>query len=116
MSRRRGRRRHVPQRTCVACQTSRPKRELIRVVRTPEGAILVDETGKRNGRGAYLCAQRSCWETAVGHKHLERALEVAVSAEARAALMEFAAGLPQPLTSEDSRHHEEAEKGVDQDE
>ena len=85
-------------------------------MRTPEGAIVVDGTGKLNGRGAYLCAQRSCWETAIARKHLERALNVAVPAEAQAELMEYAAGLPQPLTAEDNQHYEEAAKGVDQDE
>jgi len=114
VGRRRQRRKHIPQRTCVACRTSRPKRELVRVVRTPEGSIVIDPTGKRNGRGAYLCAQRSCFELALARKHLERALEVAIPAEAQAELMEYAAGLPQPLAAEDNQHYEEAAKGVGQ--
>ena len=114
MSRRPRRRKHVPQRTCVACRTGRAKRELVRVVRTPEGAVVVDETGKRNGRGAYLCPRMSCWEIAIEHKHLERALNVEVTTEAQAQLMEYAAGLPQPLTAEDRQHDEEAVKGVGQ--
>ena len=116
MSRRPRRRKHVPHRTCVACRTGRAKRELVRVVRTPEGAIVIDETGKRNGRGAYLCRQTSCWKTAISHRHLERALNTEVPAEAQAQLMEYAAGLPQPLTAEDTPLYDTAAKGVDQDE
>ena len=52
---------HIPQRTCVGCQTVLSKRTLIRLVRTPEG-VLVDPSGKLNGRGAYLHNRRSCWE------------------------------------------------------
>ena len=55
-------RKHIPQRTCVACREVLPKRALIRVVRTREG-IRVDPTGKMNGRGAYLHDRRECWET-----------------------------------------------------
>ena len=92
------RRKHVPQRTCVACRTVRGKRELVRTVRTPEGAIVVDETGKRSGRGAYLCRQRSCWETALAQRRLEQALKVALTAENETLLREYATGLPQSLT------------------
>jgi len=52
---------HVPQRTCIVCQQVRPKRELIRVVRTPAGHVELDPTCKKSCRGAYLCARRSCW-------------------------------------------------------
>ncbi len=79
MAKKSGRRRHVPQRTCVACNTVRPKRELVRIVRTPEGEILVDETGKLNGRGAYLCRQRVCWEAALARKRLEQTLNVTLT-------------------------------------
>jgi predicted RNA-binding protein YlxR (DUF448 family) len=88
---------------------------LVRIVRTPEGAVVVDETGKLNGRGAYLCPQLSCWETAVDRKALDHALNTRITAEAHARLMEYAAGLPQPLTAE-AEHHQEAAKGVGQDE
>ena len=96
----RPRRKHVPQRTCVVCRTVRPKRELVRVVRTPEGEVVVDETGKRSGRGAYLCRERGCWETALKRRLLERALKTALTAEAESALREYAMGLPQLLTTE----------------
>lgn len=92
------RRKHVPQRTCVACRTVRGKRELVRIVRTPEGAVIVDETGKRSGRGAYLCRQRSCWETALARRQLEQALKVALTSESETLLREYATGLPQSLT------------------
>jgi predicted RNA-binding protein YlxR (DUF448 family) len=86
----RPKRKHVPRRTCIACRAVRSKRELVRVVRTPEGSVVVDETGKRNGRGAYLCRQRDCWESALARNHLERALKTTLTAEARAELREYA--------------------------
>jgi predicted RNA-binding protein YlxR (DUF448 family) len=52
-------------------------------VRTPEGSVEVDETGKRNGRGAYICARKSCWEAALQKDRLARALRATISAEAR---------------------------------
>lgn len=85
---------HVPMRTCIACRESKPKRELLRVVRTPDGHVLLDATGKKAGRGAYLCAKLSCWETALKRKRLENEFEVAISAEDRAALDAFVATLP----------------------
>ncbi len=65
---------HVPQRTCIACRRTDAKRGLIRLVRTPEGRIEVDATGKRNGRGAYLCHNPTCWDAAIKRRALERAL------------------------------------------
>jgi len=94
MGKRSQRHKHVPQRTCVACRTVRPKGELVRIVRTPEGAVMVDETGKRNGRGTYLCRQRGCWETALARRQLERALKTTLTTETEAQLWEYAAGLP----------------------
>ena len=111
MGKRPQRRRHVPQRTCVACRVPRPKRELVRIVRTPEGAVMVDDTGRRSGRGAYLCRQRGCWETALARRQLERALKVTLTAETQAQLREYAAGLPQLLAVE-SEGSEGTAKGV----
>jgi predicted RNA-binding protein YlxR (DUF448 family) len=85
---------HVPLRTCVACRQSKPKRELLRVVRTPEGQVLLDPTGKKAGRGAYICARLSCWEIALKRKKLESEFEVTISSEDRAALDAFVATLP----------------------
>jgi len=79
-SKSRGRTKHVPQRTCVVCRTVHDKRELVRLVRTPEGLLVVDKTGKQNGRGAYLCRQRSCWEAALKGRQLARALKMEIGA------------------------------------
>lgn len=87
---------HVPQRTCIACHQVKPKRELLRIVRTPDGHVEMDPTGKKSGRGAYLCATRSCWTTALKKKRLEQELETTISEEDRAALESYAATLPQP--------------------
>jgi len=88
------RRKHVPQRTCVACQVTRNKRELVRIVRTPAGPVEVDLTGKKAGRGAYLCKSAACWEKALRKRHLEYALQTTITHEDRAALMEYARTLP----------------------
>ncbi|MCL6597330.1 RNase P modulator RnpM [Alicyclobacillus macrosporangiidus] len=69
------RQRKLPLRKCVGCQGMFPKRELIRVVLTPEEQILLDPTGKRNGRGAYVCANPDCLRQARKRKSLERALK-----------------------------------------
>jgi len=68
----------VPARTCVACRTSRPKRELVRIVRTPDRRIVVDETGRLAGRGAYVCRTAACLTIANTRGALSRALETPV--------------------------------------
>ncbi len=88
------RQKHIPQRTCVACGQVRPKRELIRVVRSPDGHIALDPTSKKSGRGAYVCARRSCWDIALKKGKLEREFETKLSPEDRAALDEYYASLP----------------------
>ena len=87
------RRRHVPQRTCVACRRVLPKRELVRVVRTPDGTIVIDEVGKKPGRGAYLCRSRACLASALGGNQLDHALKVALSPEEKAQVAESVAEL-----------------------
>ncbi|MFC2030833.1 RNase P modulator RnpM [Chloroflexota bacterium] len=67
-------------RTCIGCHRKKPKRELIRIVRTPEGTVEVDPRGKRSGRGAYLCADGNCLEGALVPERLARALKCSVSA------------------------------------
>lgn len=62
----------IPLRRCVGCREMKDKRELIRVVRNNEGAIFVDPTGKKNGRGAYICKNKACFEKAVKSKSLSR--------------------------------------------
>ncbi len=86
--------RHVPERTCVACRQQRPKRELLRIVRTPQGRVELDPTGKKSGRGAYLCAKRSCWDLALRKGVLEREFEVSLDPEDRAALEAYVETLP----------------------
>jgi predicted RNA-binding protein YlxR (DUF448 family) len=86
--------RHVPQRTCIVCRQVRPKRELIRVVRTPAGHIELDPTGKKSGRGAYLCARRSCWEPALHQGRLAREFEMSIPAEDLPALEAYLDSLP----------------------
>ncbi|MFB9329741.1 MULTISPECIES: RNase P modulator RnpM [Paenibacillus] len=73
--------RKIPLRKCVACQQMLAKKELIRVVRTPDEAVLIDLTGKKAGRGAYLCGKVSCFKLAKKSKALDRALKQPVSTE-----------------------------------
>ena len=68
----------VPQRQCVGCRTMRDKKALLRVVKTPEGEILLDATGKKSGRGAYVCPDGECLKKARKSRALERALETAI--------------------------------------
>ena len=71
----------VPMRQCVGCREMKAKRELNRVIKTSDNQVLVDATGKKNGRGAYLCPRRECLEKAVKNKGLERSLKTAVPKE-----------------------------------
>ena len=80
------RRKHIPLRSCIACREKLPKRELIRIVRTPEGTLEVDPKGKRAGRGAYLCRKRQCSETALTSGRLSQALKTKVTASEAEAL------------------------------
>lgn len=85
-------RKHIPQRTCVACHIAQDKRTLIRIVRTKDG-VRIDQTGKLNGRGAYLHNSRHCWEQALKGK-LEQALRMEFSKEDIQILTEIAKKLP----------------------
>jgi predicted RNA-binding protein YlxR (DUF448 family) len=80
--------RHIPQRSCVACRTVRDKKELVRLVRTPEGEVHLDPTGKQSGRGAYLCPRLDCLRVAQKRKSLDRAFKATVPTEAWARLEE----------------------------
>jgi hypothetical protein len=80
------RRKHVPQRTCVACREKDSKRQLVRIVRTADAGVVIDLTGKRPGRGAYLCDQPACWDKALHSNLLDQALKTKVTAEEKAAL------------------------------
>lgn len=71
----------IPMRQCLGCREMKPKRELIRVVRSPEGDIALDFNGKANGRGAYVCPNPECLKKAEKSKALDRAFSVAVPVE-----------------------------------
>jgi predicted RNA-binding protein YlxR (DUF448 family) len=86
---------HVPLRTCIACRQVRPKREMVRIVRAPEGGLVVDERGKAAGRGAYLCRARSCWALAMRGGRLEHALRAPVSEEEREMLRAYSERFPE---------------------
>ncbi|MGD0765252.1 MAG: YlxR family protein [Dehalococcoidia bacterium] len=87
---------HIPQRTCVACRETAAKRGLIRIVRTPAGAIDVDTTGKAAGRGAYLCRRAECWQGALKKEWLSRALRAKLNDADKEKLNTFAKGLVEP--------------------
>ena len=78
----------TPMRMCVACREMRAKKELVRIVRTPEGNVIVDRTGRANGRGAYLCDDMACLERALKIRAIERALEVSLTPEVTGQLRE----------------------------
>jgi len=71
----------IPLRMCVGCREMKPKKDLLRIVRTPEGEIALDPGGKKSGRGAYVCWQESCLMRAIKQKQLDRALESPIGPE-----------------------------------
>lgn len=75
------RKKHVPLRTCVICRKKTDKRRLQRIVRSPDGRIFADPSGKQNGRGAYLCDDPNCWDKALTSKILDRELGKKISSE-----------------------------------
>jgi len=99
MTKTKGKRKHVPQRTCVGCREVLAKRTLIRIVRGPD-AVYVDPSGKMPGRGAYLHDQRSCWERGLKGA-LANALKTELTLSDREHLLAFMASLPeeQPVLS-----------------
>lgn len=72
---------NLPKRTCIGCNEIKLKKELIRIVKNKEGQILVDKTGKANGRGSYICDNIECLEKAIKTKRLERNFETKISDE-----------------------------------
>ena len=83
--------RKQPQRTCIGCHQVKAKRELLRIVRTPAGDVVLDKTGKAAGRGAYVCHRRQCLLATLEHNNLNRALELTLTPEQRANLEAAAA-------------------------
>lgn len=86
--------RKTPQRTCIGCRAEAGKRGLIRIVRTPARQVLVDSTGKANGRGAYLHPSRPCWEKALKGATIKNALKISPAVDEMEALRAFALALP----------------------
>ncbi|MCZ2108257.1 MAG: YlxR family protein [Dehalococcoidia bacterium] len=86
--------RHVPQRTCIACRQEAGKRALIRIVRTPDQRIIIDETGRANGRGAYLHPVRTCWVKALKGGTIKNALKITPAPEDVERLRAFGETLP----------------------
>jgi len=85
--------RKIPMRMCVGCREMKEKKELIRVVRSPEGEVSLDPGGKKSGRGAYVCRNADCLKRAIKQKQLERQLDVVLPPETAEAL---AAAMPGP--------------------
>ena len=84
----------IPMRMCVGCREMKPKKDLIRVVRSPEGEVSMDPVGKKPGRGAYVCRSESCLKRAIKQRQLERQLEVQLTEEVSVALTQALADLP----------------------
>ena len=84
------RRKHVPMRTCAGCGAKADKRQLIRIVHSPTGTVEVDDTGKKAGRGAYLCTRLSCWEHGITKERLDYALHMSIPPGEREALLAYA--------------------------
>jgi predicted RNA-binding protein YlxR (DUF448 family) len=93
---------HVPERTCLACQCKRPKWELVRIVRTPQGTLEIDSRGKKAGRGAYLCKMRGCWELGLQKKRLAQALKIEISPKQHAELLEYGRTFPAAIENDPS--------------
>ena len=71
----------IPQRQCIGCGEMKGKKEMIRVIKSAEGEILLDATGRKNGRGAYLCPSEECLKKAIKNKGLERSFKMAIPKE-----------------------------------
>ena len=98
----------APRRTCVVCRSTTAKRTLHRIVRSPDGTVAYDPTGKAAGRGAYLCGQFACLDTAVRRRSIQRALKVTDTVAANAAvealrnrMLSGRAGQPAPRSNDD---------------
>ena len=90
----------IPMRMCVGCREMKPKKELLRVVRSPEGEISFDLTGRKPGRGAYVCHSSECLLRAIKQKQLERTFSSPISDEVRDALSAQIVALPKETADE----------------
>ena len=91
---------HTLQRTCVACRMVRPKPELIRLVRISDGSVEVDTSGKKAGRGAYLCSARGCWQIGLKGNRLEHALRTSRTRDHREQLIGYGNDLKELISGE----------------
>ena len=73
--------RKIPERQCLGCNAHKPKIELLRVVRTPQGEVILDFTGKKSGRGAYICRDVSCLKKARKSGRIDRSLDIAIPSD-----------------------------------
>jgi len=89
---------HIPRRTCVACRKTEAKRKFVRLVRLLNGEVEVDLTGKKSGRGAYLCPDRQCWEVALKTGKLEYALRTSLKPENKEKLVSYAKGFDNTIS------------------
>lgn len=109
---------HIPLRSCVACRETKPKRELVRVVRVSPEHVEVDRTGKKNGRGAYFCPAQECWELGRKRKALNHALDMTVSTEDWAELLGWAEEklpeqkVPTRVSSAPPQKHQKGKQGL----
>ena len=71
----------IPMRQCIGCQEMKSKKEMIRVIKTPEDEICIDATGRKNGRGAYICPKSECLQKAIKNRGLERSLKMQIPKE-----------------------------------
>jgi predicted RNA-binding protein YlxR (DUF448 family) len=81
--------RHIPQRSCIACGVVKPKRELVRLVKVPGGGVEVDPSGRKAGRGAYLCPAADCWQSGLEKRRLDYVLRTSLSEENRQQLIRY---------------------------
>ncbi len=82
-------RKHIPQRTCVACRKAKAKQELTRLVRISDGSVEVDTGGKKAGRGAYLCRSQGCWKVGLRGSRLEHVLRTTLTQNNREQLIRY---------------------------
>lgn len=78
----------LPQRKCLGCNTVKLKQELVRIVRSPQGEVTLDKSGKKPGRGAYVCPNEECIEKAISGRSLEKSLGINISEDVKKALLE----------------------------
>jgi predicted RNA-binding protein YlxR (DUF448 family) len=83
------RQKHIPQRTCVACRKKIDKRQLTRLVNSAEEGLVIDPSGKRNGRGTYLCEDPACWDKAAKTGLLDQALRANISQDEKQQLIDY---------------------------